>query len=99
MESNVLGQAFIFIFGALACIIAGFFLNRILGGRRANQAHKDATGIRELAQREADTIRKEAELQAKDSLLKMRQDFEKETKERKDELNNMEKRILQREEN
>ena len=52
-----------------------------------------------MAQREAETIRKEAELQAKDLLLKMRQDFEKETKERRDELASMEKRVLQREEN
>ena len=52
-----------------------------------------------MAQREAETIRKEAELQAKDLLLKMRQDFEKETKERRDELSSMEKRVLQREEN
>jgi hypothetical protein len=34
-------------------------------------------GYGNLAKREAETIRKEAELQAKDLLLKMRQDFEK----------------------
>ena len=99
MESNTLGQAFIFIFGAIACVIVGFFLNRILGRQRADQANKDAGGIRDLAQREAETIRKEAQLQAKDTLLKMRQDFEKETKDRRDELASMEKRVLQREEN
>src|SRR5471030_987310 len=99
MESNSLGQAFIFIFGAIVCVIVGFFLNRILGRQRADQANKDAGGIRDLAKREAETIRKEAELQAKDLLLKMRQDFEKETKERREELSSMEKRVLQLEEN
>src|SRR5208283_3513925 len=99
MESNILGQALIFIFGAIVCVIVGFFLNRMLGRRRVDQAHKDAGGIRDLAQREAETIRKEAQLQAKDLLLKMRQDFEKETKDRRDELSSMEKRVLQREEN
>src|SRR3984885_7404832 len=99
MESNTLGQAFIFIFAAIVCVIVGFFLNRILGRQRADQANKDAGGIRDLAKREAETIRKEAELQAKDLLLKMRQDFEKETKERREELSSMEKRVLQREEN
>src|SRR5476649_810019 len=94
MESNTLGQAFIFIFAAIVCVIVGFFLNRILGRQRADQANKDAGGIKELAQREAETIRKEAELHAKDLLLKMRQDFEKETKERRDELSSMEKRVL-----
>src|ERR1700748_3813620 len=99
MESSVLGQALIYIFAAIVCIIAGFFLNRLLGRQRLDQANKDAGGIRDLAQREAETIRKEAELQTKDLLLKMRQDFEKETKDRRDELTNMEKRVLQREEN
>ncbi|MDE1921436.1 MAG: ribonuclease Y [Candidatus Omnitrophica bacterium] len=99
MEVNTLGQAFIFVFAAIVCVIVGFFLNRLLGRQRLDQAHKDAGGIRELAQREAQAIRKEAELQAKDLLLKMRQDFEKETKERREELSGMEKRVLQREEN
>ena len=99
MESNILGQAFMLIFGAIVCVIVGFFINRILGRKQADQANKDAGGIRELAKREAETIRKEAELQAKDLLLKMRQDFEKENKERRDELASMEKRVLQREEN
>ena len=98
MESNALGQAFIYIFAAIVCVIIGFFFNRILGRQRTDLANKEAGGIRELAKREAETTRKEAELQAKDLLLKMRQDFEKETKERREELSSMEKRVLQREE-
>ena len=70
MESNILGQAFILIFGAIVCVIGGFFINRILGRQRADQAQKDAGGIRELAKREAETIRKEAELQAKAKAIK-----------------------------
>ena len=99
MESNVLAQALYYVLGGIVCIIAGYFLNRILGNQRTDQANKDAGGIRDLAKREAETIRKEAELQTKDLLLKMRQDFEKETKDRRDELSSMEKRVLQREEN
>ncbi len=99
MESNTLGQAFIFLFAGIGCVIAGFFLNRILGGKRTAEAQKGAADIKDLARREADSIKKEAELQAKDLLLKMRQDFEKETKERRDEISSGEKRIAQREEN
>ncbi len=98
MESYAIGQALVFVFAAIVFVIVGFYLNRILGHRRLDQAHKDANGIRDMAQRESETIRKEAELQAKDLLIKMRQDFEKETKERRDELSSMEKRVLQREE-
>ncbi len=51
MESNTLGQVFIFIFAGIVCVIVGFFLNHILGRQRADQANKDAGGIRDLAQR------------------------------------------------
>ena len=100
MEStSFLGQALFAVVLAIGGVIAGFFLNRILGGKRTQEAHKDAAEIRDLAKREAETIRKEADLQAKDLLIKMRQDFESQTKERREELNSAEKRIVQREEN
>jgi ribonuclease Y len=47
----------------------------------------------------ADKLHREAELQAKDLLLKMRAEFEKETKERRQELIVLEKRLIQKEEN
>lgn len=94
-----LGQAFIFIFAGIGCLMAGFFLNYFLTTKRFKEANKDANNIRELAKREAEAIRKEADLQAKDVMLKMRQEFETQTKERREELNNAEKRILTREEN
>ena len=97
MES--LGGTFIFIFIGIGCVIAGFFLNNFLSSKRSKEAHTDAADIRELAKREAETIRKEAELSAKDVLLKMRQEFENQTKERREELSAAEKRILGREEN
>ena len=98
-NTNVLGQALFVIVAGIGCIIFGFFLNRFLGNKRTQEAQKGASDIRELAKREAEHIRKEADLQAKDILIKMRQDFENQTKERRDEINNVEKRIIQREEN
>ena len=50
------------------------------------------------ARREADTLKKEAMLQAKDQLYQMKLDFEKDTKERRTELNQWEKRLSQKEE-
>jgi ribonucrease Y len=98
-NANVLGQAMLVVFLGIGCVILGFFLNRFLGGKRSQEAQKGASEIRDLAKREAETIRKEAELQAKDLLIKMRQDFENQSKERRDELTSAEKRIVQREEN
>ncbi len=94
-----LGGMFILIFIGIGCLIAGFLLNNFLSSKRTKEAQTGASDIKELAKREADTIRKEAELSAKDIMIKMRQEFETQTKERRDELGLAEKRIVSREEN
>lgn len=86
-----------FIIGA-AAFAGGYFLSRVLKGKRLQMTEKEAETIRDMARREADTIRKEAELQAKDTLLKLRHDFEQDTRTRREELSVAEKRILQKEE-
>lgn len=53
----------------------------------------------EEAQKEAANIKKEAHLQAKDSLYQMTQAFEKETQERRAEQKRLEQRLIQKEEN
>ena len=51
------------------------------------------------AKKEALDKRREVELEAKDLLYRMRQDFERETKDRRQEISNLEKRLTQKEEN
>ena len=77
----------------------GFYFNRVLKGKQAAAAEQDANSVRDMARREADTIKKEAELQAKDTMLKLRQEFEQDTRQRREELTVAEKRIIQKEEN
>jgi ribonucrease Y len=79
--------------------LLGFILSRFMMDKKLREAQKGAAGIRDLAIREAETIKKEAELSAKDLLIKLRNDFEKETKERRDDISAIEKRIAVREEN
>jgi ribonuclease Y len=50
------------------------------------------------SKREAETIKKEAQLEAKDRSLSLRAEVEKQSKDRKVELHNLEKRLGQREE-
>jgi ribonuclease Y len=50
------------------------------------------------ASKQAETIRKEAQLQAKDKLYQMKLDFEEETRSRRKELQNHERRLFQKEE-
>jgi ribonuclease Y len=54
--------------------------------------------ILDEARKDAESLKKEAKLQAKDQLLQMKMDFEKETQERRHELNQLERRLLQKEE-
>ena len=84
---------------AIGCTLAGYLLSRFFGDKRIKEAQDGATALKDSAQREAETIKKEAELSAKDLMIKMRQDFERETRERREETATTEKRIQQREEN
>lgn len=77
----------------------GFFFNRIVRGNQAKASEQEAETIREMARREAETTKKEAELHAKDTMIKLRQEFELDTRQRRDELQVAEKRIIQKEEN
>lgn len=77
----------------------GFFFNKIARSKQMKLLEQEANSIKEIARREAETIKKEAELHAKDTMIKLRQEFEKESKERREELLVLEKRILQKEEN
>ena len=84
------------------CFGAGFGVAFYVKGRMLARKMKDAEGeaakIREEAQRHSETLLKEADLEVKDKLFKMKGDFDAETKETRSELNNREKRLLQKEE-
>ena len=85
--------------GAVVCILAGWILRYFFASKRIREAEQRAKELTEFSAREADSRRKEAELASKDLMLKLRQDFEKETKDRREDIALAEKRILQKEEN
>jgi ribonuclease Y len=88
---------------ALVAIGVGAGVTLLIKGRdwrkKALDSEQEAGRILDEARRSAATFRKEAEIEAKDTLLKMRTDFEAETKETRTELKRLEKRIDQKEEN
>ncbi|MDD5355235.1 MAG: ribonuclease Y [Candidatus Omnitrophica bacterium] len=86
------------LIGALVAYFAGI-IRKILAEKNLEKAKITAKQIIEEAQKKSESIKKEAQFEVRDSLFKMRQEFEKETRHRKDELNLIEKRILQKEEN
>ncbi|MFH0877764.1 MAG: ribonuclease Y [Candidatus Omnitrophota bacterium] len=75
------------------------FFKKSIGQQKLKSATAQAKAIVDEAAKQAEAARREAELNAKDLLFKMRQDFEKETRERRDEIGNLEKRMSQRETN
>ena len=99
MGENVLLNLMLFVFIGGASFAGGYLVSRIFKGRQLKQIEGEAASLRELAQREADTLKKEAELHAKDTMLKLRQEFETETKQRREELSSTERRLLQKEDN
>ncbi|HVN47800.1 MAG TPA: ribonuclease Y [Bacteroidota bacterium] len=87
-----------------ACIGAGaFFFGWFLNGRtglnKLTSADERAKNILEGAEKEAETIKKEKLLEAKDEWYKKKKDFEQETQTRRNKLQAYEKQIANREEN
>lgn len=77
----------------------GFLVRKKLVEARIDAIEKHSKNILAEAQKEAKTIKKEAALQAKDTVYQMKLEFENETKDRKEQLQIQEKRIFQKEEN
>jgi ribonuclease Y len=77
----------------------GYFLRRYIAEKKIQDAETQSRHILEQAKKEAQDRHREVELEAKDLLYRMRQDFERETKDRRQEVLNLEKRLAQKEEN
>jgi ribonuclease Y len=91
-----------FIGIGIVCFGSGWVIAYFLKSKEATRKIKEAESEIAIkltdAQRRADTILKEAELDVKDKLFKMKTDFDNETKETKNELKKKEKRLQQKEE-
>ncbi|MCB1195299.1 ribonuclease Y [bacterium] len=94
MEFNVLTL----LIALIACA-GGFYARKIISEKGVNNARNEAEKILRDAENEIAAKRREMDLEFKDKYLKSKADFERETKERRNELNTLEKRIMQKEEN
>jgi ribonuclease Y len=80
-------------------MVIGLFLHKKLAAARTRLAEQKTREAVEEAKRKAEAVKREAELQAKDFLFQAKADSEAEVKERRQEIANLEKRLLQKEEN
>ncbi|MCU0651398.1 MAG: ribonuclease Y [Candidatus Omnitrophica bacterium] len=80
-------------------LAAGYLFRRYVAEKKLQDAETQAKNILEQAKKETQDRRREVELESKDLLYRMRQDFERQTQERRQEIANLEKRLTQKEEN
>lgn len=91
--------ALLLIVGAMGVgAFLGVLLRRKLVESRIDSAERAAAQIVEDARKDADTLHKEAVIQAKDVVLEAKSEWEKEARELRREIQSQEKRLLQREE-
>ena len=96
MNQYVLGLALV---GFVAGFGLAFIIKGLLDKQKVKAAHSDAAQIVQEARHKADALLKEANLEAKDRLLKMKNEFDNETRETRAELKKQERRLFQKEEN
>lgn len=87
----------------MGAFLIGFLIAYWIKGRISSQkvktAEEEGQRILNDIKRQSETLQKEAELVVKDRLLKMKSEFDAETKDTRSELNRKEKRLLHKEEN
>ncbi|MEX2356598.1 MAG: ribonuclease Y [Thermaerobacterales bacterium] len=81
-----------------ASFAGGYILRRMIAEARIRSAETEADRIVKRAGHEAEAARREALVEAKEEGHRIRRELEKETRDRRDELQRLEKRVLQREE-
>ncbi len=79
-------------------LVGGFYLRKFYLESKLEGAKEDARKIIEEAKREAENLKKEAVLKSKEEIYSLKQEAEKEIKERRLELQKLEERLLSREE-
>jgi ribonuclease Y len=80
-------------------LIAGWLMGELFEKNKLKKAKEDAEKILKEAHFKADEIVRKADLDGKELLYKLRVDFEKQNASKKEELAQLEKRLIQREEN
>jgi len=90
------------LIGMIAFVIGfaiAYWVKGIIVAQKVKAAERETSRILEDAKKRSETLIKEAQLEVKDKLFKMKSDFDADTKETKYELKEKEQRLIQKEEN
>ncbi len=88
-----------FVGGAALGIVIGIIYRKKVAEAEIGSAEEQAKKIIEEGGQKAETLKKEALLEAKEDILRQRNDAERELKDRRAEVTRLERRITQKEEN
>ncbi len=98
MNTNLIIMVALAVLAAALGLMAAVLLTKKRSAEdRARAGAAKAEELLQNAKKEAENVLKEATLQAKDYQLQVKLDFERETRERKNEIGQLEKRLLQKE--
>jgi len=85
--------------GAVIGAVALFALMKVTGSQTIGGAKREAERLLHAARSEAETVKKQNELDSRNELVKRREDFENEINDARNELRENERRIAKREDN
>ncbi len=91
-------EAIVGIICAIIGIIIGFFIRKSISESKIGSAEIEAKRIIEESTKMAETRKKEILVEAKDEAHKLRNEYERENKERRNEIQRSEKRLIKKEE-
>ena len=94
-EYNILIGIIAFVTGFLIA----FWVKGKIQSQRIKSAERETSQILDDAKRTSESLLKEARLEVKDKLFKMKSEFDNDTKETRSELKKKERRLIQKEEN
>jgi len=89
----------IFLISAAVFTFVGMFIRKKIAESKIQSAEQEAKRIVENAKVEAENLKKEEIIRSKEEVLQIRNDLDKEIKERRGEIQAQEKRLIQKEEN
>ncbi|MFY9285306.1 MAG: ribonuclease Y [Tissierellaceae bacterium] len=98
MEVFDIKEVLFSILGALIGMIVGYFIRKNIGEGKINNAEELAKKIIEDAKKNAESYKREAILEAKDEIHKLRTEAERENRERRNEVQRLERRVIKKEE-
>jgi ribonuclease Y len=87
------------LLGIVAGLVSGWWLGEIFEKNKLKKAKDDAEKILKEAKIKGEEVVRKADLDGKELLYKLRMDFDKQHSAKKEELFQLEKRLIQREEN